>query len=52
MATEEWRILFQQLDWAIKHDVDIINMSYGFTKNYPELHKKDKKRLMEKVLLL
>ena len=30
------------LDWAIKHDVDIINMSYGFTKNYPELHKKIK----------
>ncbi|ELJ9201032.1 S8 family serine peptidase [Staphylococcus pseudintermedius] len=40
------------LDWAIKNNVDIINMSYGFTKNYPELHRKIKEAHEKGIIIV
>ncbi|HDB8871036.1 TPA: S8 family serine peptidase [Staphylococcus aureus] len=40
------------IDWAIKNDVSVINMSYGFTHNYEKLHKKIKEANSKGIIIL
>lgn len=40
------------IDWAIKNKVNVINMSYGFTHDYQNLHKKIKEANNKGIIIL
>lgn len=40
------------IDWAIKHEVDIINMSFGIQKDDPELHEAIKKGYEQNIIFV
>ena len=40
------------LDWAIKNKVNVIHMSYGFTHDYQELHKKIKEATNKGIIVM
>lgn len=40
------------IDWAIKNNVNIINMSYGFTHDYENLHDKIKEANSKGIIIL
>lgn len=40
------------IDWATKHKVNVINMSYGFTHDYESLHNKIKEANIKGIIIL